>query len=339
MSQSIHLAFTICSNNYLGQALALKQSFLKHNPGFSFVIVLMDKYSDEIDYKQFSPAKFVLAEALDTINLEDLISKYYIIELNTCIKASAFKYLIRQNSNLEVIYYLDPDLYFYNSLDSLNEKLKTKAAVLTPHILSQIERDGKFPEENTFLQYGVFNLGFLGLNPKKESTKKILDWWEHRTLNYGYDSAHKGYFVDQLWINFLPVFYDDVEIVKSYGYNMAPWNLHERRIISLNDNKILLNDNSELVFYHFSKISTEDQISRNYNRFDLLDFPLLGELYNDYKKVLKASNFESYKDISIAYPVRLTLQEESKDKKLKFVKKESMIKTIIRKVIVKAKLK
>ncbi|WP_298236997.1 glycosyltransferase [uncultured Algibacter sp.] len=334
MLSTTYLAFTICSNNYLGQALALKQSFLKHNPDFVFVIVLMDKYSDEIDYKQFSPAKFVLAEALDTINLEDLISKYYIIELNTCIKASAFKYLIKRNPNLEVIYYLDPDLYFYNSLDSLNEKLKTKAAVLTPHILTQIERDGKFPEENTFLQYGVFNLGFLGLNPKKESTKKILDWWEHRTLNFGYDSVHKGYFVDQLWMNFLPVFYDDIEIIKSYGYNMAPWNLHERRIISVEANKILLNDNSELVFYHFSKISNKYQISKEYNRFDLLDFPLLRTLYIDYKSVLKALNYEKFKGITIAYPVRLTLQETPKEKRRKFVKNESWLKKILKKILV-----
>ncbi|WP_282134437.1 hypothetical protein [Seonamhaeicola maritimus] len=333
------IAFTICSNNYLGQALALKQSFLKHNPDFLFVIILMDKYSDEIDYKQFYPARFVLAEALDNIDIEDLVAKYYIIELNTCIKASAFKYLIKQNPDLKVIYYLDPDLYFYKSLDLLNQKLETKTALLTPHILTPINRDGKFPDENTFLQYGVFNLGFLGLNPKKESTKKILDWWEHRTLNYGFDSAHKGYFVDQLWMNFLPVFHNDIEIIKSYGYNMAPWNLHERSITKIDKNKILLNDDSELVFYHFSKITNNDLVSREYNRFNLLDFPLLAELYDDYRAVLKTFDAEKFRQIINAYPVRLTLNREPKQNKPKFVKKEGCLKMILKKVLVKVKLK
>jgi len=332
-------AFTVCSNNYLCQALVLKQSFLKHNKGFRFFIFLVDEYSSEIDYSVFDPATIILAKDINGIDFSSLLEKYYIIELNTNVKASAFKHLIKLNPNAEVIYYLDPDLYFYSSLDVLNEKLNTKAAVLTPHILTPIERDGKFPDENVFLQYGVFNLGFLGLNPKMETTKKMLDWWEHRTLNFGYDRAHKGYFVDQLWMNFLPVFYDDIEIITSYGYNMAPWNLHERRIVNAENNKILLNDNSELVFFHFSKISTEDQISREFNRFDLSDFPLLRELYNDYKEALKASNFEKFKSITIAYPIKLMLKEERKEKKPKFVKKENKIKKMIQKLLVKVKLK
>ena len=141
MNHYTQVAFTICSNNYLGQALALKKSFLEHNPSFGFFIVLVDKLSDEIDYSVFLPAQIIPIDKIKSVNLEDLISRYYIIELNTSVKPSVFKYLIANNPEVESIFYLDPDLYFYSSLNSLNAVLQSNVAVLTPHILSPIPRD------------------------------------------------------------------------------------------------------------------------------------------------------------------------------------------------------
>jgi len=41
--QSNKLAFTICSANYLAQAIALGDSLLQHNPSYTFVIGLVDE--------------------------------------------------------------------------------------------------------------------------------------------------------------------------------------------------------------------------------------------------------------------------------------------------------
>jgi hypothetical protein len=305
-------AFTICSNNYLGQANALKESFLRHNPEFTFYIVLVDKRSERVDYKNFEPAVILPVAEVEGIDIDELISRYYIIEMNTSIKPSVFKHIIRNNPGAEVIYYLDPDLYFYDSLEETNELLKTKTAVLTPHILSPIPRDGKMPDENLFFRFGIYNLGFLGINAKNNETLKLLDWWEDRTLKFGYDRPHKGYFVDQLWMVYAPLFYKNVEVLKTYNYNMAPWNLHERWVEKLDNDAILLNDCTNLVFYHFSKISENDKdVSREYDRYTLNDLPLLKQLYSDYKQVLKDCNFQEYKSIPIAFPVKMSLKKES----------------------------
>ena len=58
------IAFTICSNNYLGQAAALKDSFLRHNPGYAFYIILVDRLSEQIDYSFFEPAHILPVEHL-----------------------------------------------------------------------------------------------------------------------------------------------------------------------------------------------------------------------------------------------------------------------------------
>ncbi|MAL59286.1 MAG: hypothetical protein CMC14_04485 [Flavobacteriaceae bacterium] len=305
MASYKHIAFTICSNNYLGQALALKKSFVKHNPDMGLFIVLVDKLSVAIDYTVCEPATLLPIAEVEGIHLEDLISRYYIIELNTAVKPSVFKQLQKQHPECERMYYLDPDLYFYKGLEELHKRLETKCAVLTPHILSPIPRDGKQPDENTFLQFGIYNLGFLGVNTSHPETSKLLDWWEERTLRFGYDWAHKGYFVDQLWMTIAPLFFNEIAIENSYGYNMAPWNLHERSIVSRDGDTIVLNDDSELVFYHFSKVTLgEVAISREFNRYHLQDFPLLKDLYTEYYAALEASNFSGFRSIPIAYSIQ-----------------------------------
>jgi hypothetical protein len=305
MSSHNQFAFTICSNNYLGQANSLKESFLKHNPSFKFYIVLVDKRSDLVEYSIFEPATVITIDEIAELDVPVLISRYNIIELNTCIKPSVFKYIINNNVNAEVIYYLDPDLYFYGSLDSVNESLQTKTAALTPHILSPIPRDGKLPDENIFLNFGIFNLGFFGLNAKSENAAKLLDWWEERTINYGYNRPRIGYFVDQLWMALAPIFFEEIEVLKSFNYNMAPWNLHERHIVSVDGDKVLLNDKSHLVFYHFSKLSINDNdISREYNRYSFGDFPMLKKLYEGYRTTIEASNYTDYRKIAIGYNIK-----------------------------------
>ena len=306
MNTAKHLAFTICSNNYMGQAIALKNSLLKHNPDFRFYIILVDQLHPEADYSLCEPATVIPVAEVPGLDLQDLIARYYIIEFNTAVKASAFKHLIAQNPDAESIYYLDPDLYFYGALTETNTLLKQRSGVLTPHILNPIPRDGKQPDENTFLRFGIYNLGFLGLNPQHEATAQLLDWWEHRTLNHGYDRPNKGYFVDQLWMALAPIFYKDFEVLRTFNYNMAPWNLHERQIVSISEDSVLLNDGSDLVFYHFSKLAEDsDAISREYNRYDFNDFPLLRELYTGYRQELVRSQFDSFRKIPIAYPVRM----------------------------------
>lgn len=305
MSITTKFAFTICSNNYLGQANALKESFLKHNPGFGFYIVLVDRKSSLVDYSIFEPALVLTVEEIQGLDVPELTSRYNIIEFNTAVKPSVFKHIFKSNPGIEVAYYLDPDLYFYDSLDSVNELLKVKTAALTPHILSPIPRDGKLPDENIFLNFGIYNLGFIGLNAKSEQSLELLDWWEERTLKFGYNWPNLGYFVDQLWMALSPIYFDQVEVLKTFNYNMAPWNLHERSIVSIDGDTVLLNDDTNLVFYHFSKLSnTENDISREYNRHSFNDFPLLKELYKGYRSAIEASNYLDYREIKIAYDIK-----------------------------------
>ena len=308
------VVFTICSNNYLAQAKTLMDSVHQHNPEYSLVICLADKKREGLDYTFFEPAKILTVEEVLLNDLESLIEGYDIVEFNTAIKPSLFKHLINRGDSVENIYYLDPDIKLYTSLEHLNKKLVENSILLTPHINTPIELDNKSPTEQTFQNHGIFNLGFLGLKADSMEVKRLLNWWEERCLKLCIKNVKEGLFVDQLWMNFVPVYFKEVYIIREYGYNMAPWNLHERKILESSDSNYILNDSSELVFYHFSSYDFNNPGQLNkpfYNRFDLKERKDLCELYRGYYEDLINNRIEEFSSIDFAF---LRKQEDVEEK-------------------------
>jgi hypothetical protein len=281
------IAFTLCSNNYLAQAKTLGDSLKQWNPEYLFYIGLLDIKRTEIDYEAEIGYPIILCNEIGIPDFDDLWKKYNIIEFNTCVKPFYFQYFIKEFFPIDFLYYIDPDILILNDLTTIEKEFnETSKILLTPHILSPIPLDGKTPGENLFLNYGIFNLGFLGLkNP--ELSDPFLKWWEERTYHLGFDNTSKGLFVDQLWFNLVPVFFDNVKISGHPGLNMAPWNLHERK---LNEDKIVsfLNQTFPLIFYHFSKysISSPGVLSSNYDRYDFETNNDLRDIYKEYSDLL-----------------------------------------------------
>ncbi|HEX4374282.1 MAG TPA: hypothetical protein VHZ50_13355, partial [Puia sp.] len=84
-------SFTICSNNYLAQATVLGNSVKLHNPSYQFTIFLVDEKNEKIDYEKIGHE--IIPVHLIEPDLDKLVLKYDIIELNTCIKPRIFEYL------------------------------------------------------------------------------------------------------------------------------------------------------------------------------------------------------------------------------------------------------
>jgi hypothetical protein len=296
------IAFTICSNNYLAQAKILGDSLCAHNPEYNFIVGLVDKKQVDIDYAFFEPYTIIPIEDISIPDFDSIWRKYTIIELNTSVKASFAKFLFKTYSEASCFFYFDPDIMVFSSLCSLEQEFLQADILLTPHINTPIPLDEKEPRENVFLNYGIYNLGFIGLH-KNENTLNFLNWWEERILNYGHIDVSQGVFVDQLYINHVPLFFEKVKILKEYGYNAAPWNLHERKEIQKIGNRYVMNDNSDLIFYHFSSFSykTPEDLSKNYNRYTFENCPKLVPLYEEYLYLLMQNNIVFYSNIPCWY--------------------------------------
>jgi hypothetical protein len=299
------IAFTICSNNYISQAKALGVSLEKHNPEIKFIIVLADEISNiPSEYrKTFDQLDIIEVKDVGIPNLAWMHENYDIIEFNTAIKPYFFKYLLEKEKGLENIVFLDPDIYIYQKLSHITDKLKDYNILLTPHLTRPIEDDRNqfYIHEAEVLNHGVFNLGYVAINTSSES-KRFIDWWCERLKEQCKHDLCNGLFVDQLWCNLAPSYFDKVYIDKHLGLNMAYWNLQER-VLSKSENKYVVNEKFDLIFFHFSNFDPriENNIAQKQNRFDLSTRTDLVKLYQDYELEVKSNHYQELKSIPCSY--------------------------------------
>lgn len=308
------IAFTLCSNNYLAEAKTLGDSILAHNPGWKFVIGLVDRRSDAVDYSPYAGFEIIEAEAIGIEGFSNMVRQYNIVELNTSVKADYFDYLFKQYTGSDTtVFYFDPDIVVYHSLEVLSQSLEEHDVVLTPHILTPMPDDGLYPNEQLLLQCGIYNLGFIGLK-NTGASQQLIDWWKYRLHNYCYSRPGAGLFVDQLWANFIPYLFGKCFTMQHPGANAAYWNLHERNF-SRPDGKWLVNG-APLLFYHFSALSYSraNNISKYCTRYTLDNRPELTELIDDYKRRLKDNNYTALRKVPCVFVGERTayLQEQKK---------------------------
>lgn len=296
------IAFTLCSNNYLGKAAVLAETLRRHNPKMRFVVGLVDKPDHRIDYKAID-CEIVPVQEIGIADFEEMVLRYDLIDLNTAVKPFYFRYLFETSGDKEgqKVCYLDPDIAVYSSLDAIDEALNRASVVLTPHILSPIAADGKKPKEEAFLAFGLYNLGFCALRWGRVADE-LLQWWSaHLVADCRYDPLN-GLFVDQAWMDLVPIFFDEVDVSKHPGLNAAYWNLHERKI-ETSDGAWMVNDQWPLVFFHFSNLAKEgsDRITKEETRFTLKDRPELRPLFEDYYAMWTAHEREVFNEIPCVY--------------------------------------
>ncbi len=244
------VVFTSICMNYFPKALTLGKSLKQHNKDVKFYIILLER-EIPVDFPEVEEGiidKIVLAKDLGFDDFDKFIFKHSIVEASTSVKGKALVYLL-ENVDDKVVY-IDPDIKVYKSLKELDKLLDEHEIILTPHLtIPEANEIDIQNNELCALQHGVYNLGFVAVKAGKEGMK-FANWWNDRLNLYCYDDIPMGIFTDQRWCDLAPAYFD-VYILKNPGYNMAPWNLSTRKLSMKND-KILVNDKYELVFFHYS---------------------------------------------------------------------------------------
>ena len=276
------IAFAITSRNYLAQTKIAVGSFLHFNPNFEVFIFNIDNETYESNAIWDNPNirhKFI--RAVNFENKDILRSKYNNFEFCNAIKPYLCSWLFEHYKETDLVIYLDSDLVFYNEI-TLEEELSTHQIIITPHSLSKFPLDNHLTSELDILNSGLYNAGFFIVS-NSSNGRQFLEWWKSRTLKYCYVDFEKGMFVDQIWLNFAPIYFESVLVLKNPGYNVAHWNLHERRIS--HDDEWCVNEAYKLVFFHFSGFSFDDidKISIHQDRFNLGNRNDLSSLFKKYK--------------------------------------------------------
>lgn len=208
-----------------------------------------------------------------------------IVEACTAVKGAALIRILNE-PEAEMVFYFDPDIAIFGPLEPLVHLQSNHAIVLTPH---QVDPDPAHAltaindNEVTSLDYGVFNLGFIGVRACAEG-RRFARWWADRLRDWCLDDLPRGLFTDQKWCNLVPCFFDDTLVLRDPGYNVASWNLSQRRLSFDAMGEVRVND-TPLRFFHFTKLGpVGDMMTRRYGLGNAEVF----ELWAWYRRAVQA---------------------------------------------------
>lgn len=295
------IIFTLCSNNYLANAITLNQSVRDIHPDIKFVIGIVDKCSD--DLKSFLiDFDTLYIDNLDSAEVDEMKCRYNIIELNTAVKPYYIEYFF-EHFNAQKVIYLDPDTFLFEPIDLVINQLDNFSYLLTPHSLSPIN-DSYLLTEQVTLSTGTFNLGFFAIK-NDIIGNRLIDWWKQKLYKECILDTSRGYFVDQKWMNLSICYFDGFDILKHPGVNMAHWNLHERVLSTAIKGKYIVNETFPLILFHFSSFKPDkpESIANWQNRYSFETRPDIRQLFDDYSRTVLSNNYYLFTKVVPAYGV------------------------------------
>jgi SAM-dependent methyltransferase len=288
--------FTICSKNFIAQAQTLYQSLRAAHGPLPFYLALCDA---EEGWDTLSlPFPAIQISALGVPAWESMKKQYNITELNTALKPFAFQYLFDRHPGASVVY-LDPDILVTSPLAEVIDALEDGAGcVLTPHLTEPAEF-AEFDDQK-FLQYGAYNLGFCALKDNPQ-VRRVVSWWGRRLEKHCVIDLANGLFVDQKWADLFPSYIDRTVVLQHAGYNVAYWNLSQRRI--WRDGARWMANDRELRFAHFSglAIGNDTVFSRHCESFTRKNIGELALLTRQYEERLRANGRPYFSTLPYAF--------------------------------------
>jgi SAM-dependent methyltransferase len=110
-----------------------------------------------------------------------------------------------------------------------------------------------------------------------------------------------GLFVDQKWADLLPAFIDRTEVLRHSGYNVAYWNLSQRRVLKGAEGWRV--NGQPLRFFHFSgsNIDDEEGFTRDWPQINVHNTFDAANLLRGYRAALLARGHAYFQTIRYAY--------------------------------------
>ncbi len=228
---------------YLPRGVALYNSLRRHCTDFRLWVLCMDAESYAtlstmaltdvvlIRLEDFERGDTELRQAKSTRNLIE----YYF----TCTPSLPL-YILRHAPEVDLITYLDADLYFFSDPAPIYEEMNGKSIAIIPH---------RFPESMKHLdKSGTYNVGWLSFRRDEEGLA-CLRWWRERCNEWCYDQIEPDRFADQKYLDQWPRLFTSLSVIQCKGANLAPWNVANYEL--RDEAGRIVVDGQPLIFFHF----------------------------------------------------------------------------------------
>jgi hypothetical protein len=237
---------TYFDSNYLAKGLTLYRSLVRHATPFRLWVLCFDDLAYEtlqglslsgiipISLQDFEAGDRELARAKGN---RSRIEYYF-----TCTPSLPL-YILDHYADVDLITYLDADLYFFSAPSPIYRELGDRSVLIIGH---------RFPEHQKHLEEnGIYNVGYLSFRRDDEGLA-CLHWWRDRCLEWCYDRVEEGRFADQGYLNDWPQRFRQVVVLEHKGAGLAPWNV-QNYSLRLNGGHVWV-DGQPLVFFHFHRL-------------------------------------------------------------------------------------
>lgn len=241
----MHNYCSIVSKEYIHKILLLYNSLLKHDDSFKFFIICMSKDTRNL----LNAIKLDKAVLLTIDQIEETDPQLAAVKLGRnekeyawTSKGSVFLYLFKNYPDIDHLLWLDGDIFFYSSPDTIFQELRQCSLLLTKE---------RFKGENKKLNnvYGIYNTGLMGLRRDREAIG-FIRWYRKNCIEWCYDKMIPGKFSDQMHLNRISEKSSWIRVIKNNGINVTAWNIQGCKAEKKGEDIYI--DGEKLVFYHFS---------------------------------------------------------------------------------------
>ena len=288
---------TVVAKNYLPFARVLATSFRERHPTIPFFVVLVDEVDGHFDPVR-EPFSMLSLRDLNIPQLDRFCFHYSRQPLIVATKPFLLDHLL--NQGFSSVIFLDADILILGELDPLFAVAQEHSIVLTPHLLAPLSAPGREARELNILLSGTYNGGFIGVS-ESGSTRSFLAWWQDRVYEHCCHAVAAGMHYDQRWLDLVPVYFEDVHILRDPTYNVAYWGLPERNV-HVPEN-LLPVDTQPCRFFHFSGFDPEQPpaVTRYSPRLTMGNVGPAVSLFDHYAKLLNAAGYPQAKTWPYAY--------------------------------------
>lgn len=234
---------TYFDRNYLVRGVTLYRSLVRHCGQFRLYVLCLDSFSYEavlkLSLQHVVPIYIGELEAADQQLLAAKADRSAIEYYFTCT-APLMLYLIRRFPEIEVITYLDSDLFFFADPQPIFAEMDGRSVLIVEH---------RFPPHLAHLNlWGRYNVGLLATRVD-ESGLACLRWWRERCLEWCFDRLEGNRYADQKYLDEWPSRFEGVGTLQHKGAGLAPWNV-AGYTLSERDGAVFV-DSEPLIYYHF----------------------------------------------------------------------------------------
>lgn len=244
--------------NYIAHARSLYDSLL--NIGEPFTLFMFCQCDES--YAILSKIAYEFAQPIHYSALENFTPELKLAKENrskveyfyTCGPA-ACNYVLNNFRKVDIINYLDADLYFLSSPEPLFTEFGNNSIGIIDHKFSWLTKRN--------IRYGKYNVGWISFRNDLIGRLCLTDWMNN-CIDWCYQRFEDGKYADQKYLDNWPKDYKNVKVLGNIGANVGLWNISNYKIRKMNDRVMV--DNTPLIFYHFANLK---QVSSNVYKTDL----------------------------------------------------------------------